>query len=408
MLTKNLIQCRLKGDKIQPILLDTNHPERLAEAEELLAIFRQGQGMRKSELSSLLTPLLNNIRPLALGKGLYKLLEDRSIFSNPAELDYPEERRKLLTLSAKLLQNRQWDSPDEFRQALLQNAGEENPLLAQDGLYADLPENDSLVSFKDLNARQLLERYNIGQVQALLLSAECLELRVNSSEPAKLRRLCKYLRFFRLLCQIEAGKKGSDQEKLLRLQIDGPASLFEHARSYGLQLATFFPAVCTLETWQLRAEVQWKEKKRILTLEQSSELVCPYHIFGAYVPEEIKLFQSHFKETVPDWQIVNESPFIRGEGSEIIFPDLSFKNAAGELRHLELFHRWHAKRLPARLTWLEKHPKIPLILGVDRVLLRNPELEERLQNSIWFAKSGFFFRDYPSCEKTRQCLNQNK
>ncbi|NMA21873.1 MAG: DUF790 family protein [Lentisphaerae bacterium] len=402
MLTKDLIQCRLKGDKLQPILLDTANPELLAHADQLLTAFRQCIGSRKEELATMLEPILSDIRPLALGKGLRKLLEDRSEFSNPDPLDYPAERQKLLTLSANLLNQQPWPSYEAFRQALMQAAGDNNPLLRQGGLYADLPENDSLVSFKDLNPRQLLERYNLGQVQALLLSAEYLELSVDSAEPAKLRRLCKYLRFFRLLCQIKAGSGGN----ALKLRIDGPASLFENSRKYGLQLAIFFPAVCTLETWRMKAEVQWKEKKRILQLDQSSGLVCPYHIFSACVPEEIKLFHRHFKETVPDWKIVGETPFLRGENNEIIFPDLSFASESGEIRHLELFHRYHASRLPARLEWLEKHPEIPLILGVDKTLLRNPALEEQLENSTWFQQNGFLFRDYPSCEKTRQCLKR--
>lgn len=404
VLTKDLIQCRLNGDKLQPILLDTADPELLAKADQLLTIFRQCTGSRKEELDSMLAPILSDIRPLALGKGLRKLLEDRCEFSNPDELDYPAERQKLLALSACLLNQQLWPSQEDFRQALKQAAGEGNPLLRQGGLYADLPENDSLISFKDLNPRQLLERYNLGQVQALLLGTEYLDLLVDSAEPAKLRRLCKYLRFFRLLCQIKAGTGGS----ALRLRIDGPASLFDNSRKYGLQLAIFFPAVCTLETWCMKADVQWKEKKRTLQLDQSSALVCPYHIFSACVPEEIKLFHRHFKETVPDWHIVGETPFLRGENNEIIFPDLSFASDTGEIRHLELFHRYHANRLPARLDWMEKHPEIPLILGVDKTLLRNPELEEQLNNSTWFQQNGFLFRDYPTCEKTRQCLNRNK
>ncbi len=404
VLTKDLIQCRLKGDKLQPVLLDTADPELLAKADQMLTIFRQCTGSRKAELDSMLTPVLSDIRPLALGKGLRKLLEDRCEFSNPDKLDYPTERQKLLAISATLLNQQLWPSLEDFRQALKQAAGEENPLLRQGGLYADLPENDSLITFKDLNPRQLLERYNLGQVQALLLGAEHLELLVDSAEPAKLRRLCKYLRFFRLLCQIKAENGGN----ALRLRIDGPASLFENCRKYGLQLAVFFPAVCTLETWCLKADVQWKEKKRMLQLDQSSALVCPYHIFSACVPEEIKLFHRHFKETVADWHIVGETPFLRAENNEIIFPDLSFASDSGEVRHLELFHRYHANRLPARLAWLGKHPEIPLILGVDKTLLRNPELEEQLNNSPWFQQNGFLFRDYPGCEKTRQCLNRNK
>ncbi|NLZ63783.1 MAG: DUF790 family protein [Lentisphaerae bacterium] len=400
VLTKDLILCRSRANKLYPCFIAGDQPELLSLAEELLAVFRQGLGQPQSELENILNPLLSECTPLALGKGLRKLLLDRCEFSAPADLDYPAERQKILTASARLWQERTWASPEAFREALRQAVGAEHPLFGDNGLYCDHPDHDTLLSFKDLSARQLLERYNLALVQSLLLSAGSLELTLSSPEPAKLRRMCRYLRFFRLLCRIQ--RDGSDST-VLRLQIDGPTSIFQNARSYGLQLASFFPAVCALPRWQMQAEVLWKDKTALLQLDQSSGLVG-YHHFGAYIPEEIQLFEKHFADTVQDWKIIDCPQFLPGEGNEIIFPDCSFANAAGKIVHLELFHRWHCSSLPRRLRWLEAHPGNTILLGVDRALLRDQELELQLQNSTWFQKYGFLFRDYPSVGKVLKGL----
>ena len=134
VLTKDLIQCRLKGDKLQPILLDTANPELLAHADQLLTAFRQCIGSRKEELATMLEPILSDIRPLALGKG-FENWEDRSD-SAIGPLDYPAERQSCYF--GNLLNQQPWPSYEAFRQALMQAAGDNNPLLRQGGLYADL------------------------------------------------------------------------------------------------------------------------------------------------------------------------------------------------------------------------------------------------------------------------------
>ncbi len=409
MLTRDLILCRSRGNKLFPSFVNPDEQELLSLAEQLLAVFRQGQGQTQGDLGDILSQLLAEFTPLTLGKGLRKILEDRCEFSAPAEVDYPAERQTVLTVSARLWQERSWVNLQDFQVALRQAVGPDNHLLGKTSLYADLPDNDTLLTFKDMSARQLLERYNVGLVQALLLNAKSLQLSLASPEPAKLRRLCKYLRFFRLLCRIQADSPGAGRRQAkssgLRLLIDGPGSIFQNSRSYGLQLASFFPAICTLENWQLTAEVSWRNNPQLLVLDQSSGLVCHYRNYGAYIPEEIKLFERHFAETVPDWKIIEYTQYLRGEENEIIFPDCSFENAEGKIVHLELFHRWHRHCLTRRLQWLEKHPSAPILLGVDRALQRgDPEIEQQLQNSQWFAQHGFLFRDYPTVKKTLKGL----
>ena len=228
-----------------------------------------------------------------------------------------------------------------------------------------------------------------------------MEATVACADAPRLRRIFKYMRFFDLLATVRAADGPSPA---LEMVIDGPASILEHSRQYGLKLASFFPVLCTADAWSIRAEVTWKEKPALLKLDQASQLVCPYHNYAAYVPDEVKLFQTHFGEEAPEWRMVADDPVVKGEGREVIVPDFTFRRGTGQPVHLELFNRWHSNGLKERLDWLGKHPRVRMILGVDLTLAKKPAVAEVLEASAWFAKYGFTYRDYPTCGKVRRAL----
>ncbi len=411
MLNRPLISATCRQGVIHPGFVKTTLPAPLELATQLIEAYRaaSAEHQTSAELNDFTSSLIDGAANRRLALALRKLLDERSTFSTLSDLDFPTLRAEALAQSARLLQG---DDPLPMVEAwndTIRQTTPDNPLLQDGRLYADLPENDCLLEFKDLTAPQLLNRYNLALVQGILLGARHLDIRVATADAPRLRRLFKYLRFFQLLATIET-EDSSQDDNLLRMHliVDGPASILDQSKRYGLQLAAFFPAVCSVERWSIEAEVSWKNHSRVLLrLNQDSRLECPYHNFAAYVPDEIRLFHQHFQDTVTEWKIVGNTPFLRGEGREVIFPDLSFQHQDGALVHLELFNRWHANGLPQRLDWLESHPDTPLILGVDRTLLRNAELNERLENSPWFAQFGFLYREYPTCERTRKAL-QNK
>ena len=414
MLNRSLISAICRQGVVHPTFVKTTSPAHLELATQLLEAYRSAalQHQSAAELEEFLAPLIDGAFNRRFALALRKLLEERSTFSSLAELDFPALRAEALRRSAELLQgNEPLPSAAEWNDTLQQASLPDNPLLRDGRLYADLPENDCLQEFKDLNAPQLLNRYNLALVQGILLNAKRLDIHVATADAPRLRRLFKYLRFFQLLAMVEAEDevRETTSPALLRMHlvVDGPASILDQSKRYGLQLAIFFPAVCALEQWSLEAEVSWKTRNNVLLrISQDSRLECPYHNFAAYVPDEIRMFHQHFQETVADWKIVGDTPFLRGEGREILFPDLSFKHQDGTLVHLELFNRWHANGLAERLSWLAKHPDIPLILGVDRTVLRDAELQDVLDQSAWFAQYGFLYHDYPTCERTRKALQK--
>ncbi len=410
MLTKDMLRVRVAGDRVIPKFVKTDDPKLLGLARQLLDFYRPDRGLTRGEISESAEPVVKSCKDLKLASGLNKIIQDRCEFTHPAECDYAEIRRRLFAKSAEALRN----APDNIDfagfKAQVMDGFESEADLDKDGVYADLPENEHLVNLKLLSPKELLERYNVSLVQSLLITCEKLTVRVASPEAGQLRKLFKYLKFFRLLAKIIPESETGDDElpSKLRLEIDGPASLFDNTQKYGLQLAVFFPAVCALSNWELKAEVKYKNSERILKLDQKTGLVSHYRNFSDYVPEEIAMFHSLFREKVPDWEIVGDSPAFNLGGGELIFPDLSFRHIhQGTIFHLELFHRWHSFPLLRRLEESGKLQKLPLLIGVDRFLSEKPETKSRLESNEWFEQRGFKFRDFPGVETVRRLLDKN-
>ena len=58
-----------------------------------------------------------------------------------------------------------------------------------------------------------------------------------------------------------------------------------------------------------------------------------------------------------------------------------------------------------RLDWQEKNPSAPLVIGIDRALLKDEALKSRLESTDALKPRTFLFSDYPTVEKTLRCLN---
>jgi predicted nuclease of restriction endonuclease-like RecB superfamily len=414
MLTKDTLRFRVVSGNIKPKFIEVADADYLNFAEQLLSVYNPEQELLRGELDEAVEPLIKAHKDLKFSKGLNKLILDRCEFSNPTEFDYLEERKKIFLKSSALLKNPFGNDLELYRESI----GSESAEFVRAGIYSDLPENETLIKVKVLYSKELLERYNCSLVQSLLLHCQQLELRLDKPEAAELRRLFKYLKFFRLLAEVKVEKSGKlkaekkwsgEGDKLperIEIQVDGPMSLFENTQKYGLQLASFFPAICALKKWKLKAEIKLDGRELTLKVDEKSKLVSHYRNFSAYVPEEIAMFHKLFKEKITAWEITGNSPFLITGDGKIIFPDLSFQSGDGRLVHLELFHRWHSTPLLERLELCAENSDLDLIIGVDRSLYKRPEIKKALDRSEWFEQNGFLFRDFPGVDRVAKLLAQ--
>ena len=413
MLTKDLVVSRRNGSKIIPVFQRTDNPELLELAERMITSFELNGEVLRCDLDETLHQIASGFSDLKVASGLRKVLEGRAVFSAPAEMDYQLERRKVFLASAKLLRSGEY--PEEIDYARAVDAVSEFKARST-CIYSDLRDNDRLISFRSISAKELIERYNIALVQGLLLQAGAMELEFDNAEASRLRRLFSLVRFNRLVATASASapKKASEsddgEERMsIHLTVDGPGSVLANPRGYGYQLASFFPAIVNFKSWRMTARIACSshagKSERTLKLDELSGLVNR-DAFGSFVPEEVGMFIRHFKESGSEWRVLEETPFLNGRKAMLLFPDFAFEHPSGKKLYMELFHRWHAEQLTARLDELDDGSDLPLVIGVDKAIAERPDIRERLEASPSFARLGFLYRDYPTIDRVSRTLDK--
>ncbi len=133
-------------------------------------------------------------------------------------------------------------------------------------LFGDLPGRHRLVALSpDLNAANLLNRYNVELLRGVLYLAPRLRIVVRD----KYKDLFKYIKFFGLMHDLKPlpfGKPKLEEGQVLaeneiggyEIVLEGASSPFlaRSDRRYGIQFARFLPALLLCEAeWQLEAEL---------------------------------------------------------------------------------------------------------------------------------------------------------
>ncbi len=400
MLTKDLLQYKIRKGQILPQLVNPANNQLLAIAEQLIAIFEASINTPRATLLETSKQTIDSTPGAPIIKrGLEKLLLDRTEFDTAPNEELIAFRQKLFTETSRLLSQEQFEDYTDYRHKVSQIVADESPIEGAE-LYADLPSYQPIVTFQTLSSERLLHRYNAAQVQGLLLHCNTLTLRLADSMTAELRQLFKYLRFNQLLSTIRKA------EELYQITVDGPLNLFYKTKRYGMNLANFFIAVLHQPKWELAAEIQFRNKQRYqLSLDESCGIKPISQQFLAYIPEDIQLFQTMLQNKTDDWQIRPGSQFIPLPGDFYCFPDYQLVHNSGVETAIELFHPWHQGHLIARLNTLAEQRDVSLILGVSKELEKKPLIAEALEASAYFSQFGFIFRDVPTMRSLLPILN---
>ncbi len=401
MLTKDLLRfSRNRQSRIFPRFLNVDNKAALLLAEELGDIYKTGIESSREELAELTHPVINGYRSPLIAKGINKLLLDRCEFQEPDSAVEPF-RTGVFATAAELLKSAdaKMDSLTHFRNTV----GKRHDMDADDlaaALHGDLPIRQPLLQFKEITSERLLHRYNLAQAQGLLYNSSHMTLTFNEPDVGRRRFFFRYLKFFRLMARIY--KEGAGR---YRLELDGPLSLFDQTRKYGLQMANLLPVIVLLSQWSVTAKVKPEERSGVMELDQNSGLVSHYSVTTAHIPGEFTSFAEQFRREVKEWKIVKNSPLLDLGRQEVAIPDFSFRHKSGQVVHLELFHRWHKGPLEKRLKHLETgRTKTALLIGVDRFLTKDPALQKKLEHSGWYQKHGMPFNAFPPVKRVVKCL----
>ncbi len=392
MLTGTLVRVRFSKQRVIPLYLNPDDPQWMEVAESLLLIFREGVGRTRGEIETEIDELVGEGLATLAHRGLAKILEDRADFEVVADIPPDSLREKVFTAAAehrKSLRVAGQARAPFRRDAVLDAVARElqiSPEQVAAAMFADLRDENRMLKFDEaLDARRLIERYNVALAQSVLLRSVLVQAEVRNEKPARYRQLFRHLKFHRLLYRVE----GSMREGYV-FHVDGPLSLFSASTKYGLQMANFLPALLLCRDFRLDAELRWGPKRdpRTFHLEANDGLVSHYADTGTYVPAELNAFVDRFRQVAPAWEVSEATDLLELGREGVWVPDYKFVHKpTGVDVHVEVLGFWKKSSLDRLLRLLPEHGPPRYLLAIsDRLKVDEDALGELAGPTLRFKE----------------------
>ncbi|PCI25242.1 MAG: hypothetical protein COB67_10890 [SAR324 cluster bacterium] len=360
MLTGPLLITTFRKGRAYPNQLK-NNPDSQASAENLINLFQESIERKRFELDADIKGFSNEAANPKVIQGMAKILFQRCDFDHTGAESPPELRAKVFSEAAAYWKSTESasQSSNNHKQKILARLGYTSPEILEhtdSWLFGDILSNQRLISFKELSPENLIHRFNIEQVQGLLLNTVELELTIQRQQDSSFRQVMQMLKFFRLMYQV---KKIDDQG--MTLQIDGPSSVLENSRSYSLEIAQFFPAILLLKApWSLSADLKITGRPRRFTLEieHLNKYKTYYTERGVWAHEKIlQLIDRFNKKYEGSLHASTEAEIINLKQNRYLLPDLKVKPLQeGPTIMLE----WIRYLSESKISWLlEIYPELP-------------------------------------------------
>lgn len=377
MLTADLLRVRSRKGVLRPQYV-TESDEVLSAATELVQVYRDGLDRRRGEITAAVETIVGHGTDFLLWRGFAKLLDDRSTFETVAVVD-PQQLRQRVFEAA-------FDGPPvdaERRRALLAELAEAHdatPAELEEALYADLDDRQRLVEFDDLEPVELVRRYNVALAQAVLYRATRLEFVLHEPNPNRLRYLFSAMKFHGLM------HRATEAEEGLRVEVDGPASLFKLSRKYGLQMAVFLPALLLLDDWEFEAQLDWKGKDRVFRVSSEDDLHSHYRARGQWQTDEEKWFEQRFADADTGWELKRRGTIVELRDGEVIVADYVLRSPDGEEVVAEIVTFWRSAYLRRRIEMLDSVDRPFVLIVSERLKADRSKLEVELPLEVVFYK----------------------
>ncbi|HKP13511.1 MAG TPA: DUF790 family protein [Blastocatellia bacterium] len=346
MLTSDLAMSRVRGGRVEPLTINPADEAYLEMAGDLTAIFAEHAGERRAELERELDEYVGNGTDYRILRGLIKLLLDQCEFETASPV-LPSEIRRALFLKARL--HHPVSAVEATRAQLISEAAAELNCAVEAveaHLYADLFENQRLVSFDQMSPRELLDRYNLAQAQALFYRSTEMRLRVEPQDAEGYRRIFDAIKAYRLIHTIEGSPARG-----YNVRLDGPVSMFHQSQKYGIQMAVFLPALLLCRGWRMTAEIVPKQGKRV-TFEldsRTTSLRSHYLDDVSYKPAIEEKLLAAWAKSESAWEIRPGKEVI-DLGACAFVPDFVIRHADGREFYLELLGFWTPRHLDERVA----------------------------------------------------------
>ena len=386
MLTADLVRATCRSGQLHVTALTGKQRVRAEElAAAYLEIAAAHVGSAQRELKEAFAAVEVASREVKLAAGLLKLIEDACEFDAESAVDPRTLRSQLFLLAAAARREHSKERPFD-RAALLESAGNAHGLPAdrlEQALYSDLKSEHRLLRAAQLSPAALLARYDLAQLQAVLLRAVKISAHIACSSPAGYRDIFRKLKFRRLLFQVQPEPDGG-----YRVDIDGPFSLFESVTKYGLQIALMLPSLLAADRLSLRADLRWGKARTPATFR------LEHHGAGADdvqapLPDEVGALLDAFSSAREGWTAQPADSVLDLPGVGLCIPDLRFTHRSGASVFLEVLGYWSRDAVWRRVEMVQRGLSAKLLFAAsERLRVSEQVLADHPSGALYVYKSS--------------------
>jgi predicted nuclease of restriction endonuclease-like RecB superfamily len=357
-----------KGRVIPDRLIQNRHGRYLGHAERMLGLYKEGIGKTRQELHRGVHQLLDDEAecPTRRIDAFCKLLDDASEFDRDAGGSAAKLRKRIFRMAApyhplvkekdRLFETSESDVKGRIAAELGLPWDE-----IEKKLFADVMELHRLKEFPGYpDARTLLSRYNVAQVQVALYRAS--KMTVWAREDFK-TILC-YAKMANLLHTIFFEPASHEY----RIELDGPASILRETRRYGVAMAKLVPVLLACRNWRMRADIKWNRGGWKSRFELSPKDGLQSHLPE---PEEFDSnIEAVFTRKWGDqpregWTLIREGEILHRH-QKVFVPDFTLRHEDGRSVLLEIVGFWTPEYLNAKFDTLKMFPEKNILLAVSR------------------------------------------
>ena len=362
MLSKQRLISSFRNGKAYPHFLKINS-KHIELASTLVNLFQDCQGKHRFEIEEKIkTFSIEKINPKVV-QGLADLLYKRSSFNDLGGLDTVKKRQQIFSASAGYWQRAATDETDflQHRKNILKAVQFDTTIetIDEHQLFGDIPTNQRLEDFDYIQPEQLIHRFNIAQVQGLLLNARSLELRIYRRRNAAFKQVMQMMKFFKLMFELK-----DVENDWVTLAIDGPGAVLDNSRSYGIEIAQFFPAVLLLNIpWQLHAILKIPNRRRLFSLEitEDNPYQSHYQARNIWTHEKTMLLLERFNQKYTNaYRAFSDTELIPLMDNRYLLPDFSVfevNSTRADKAEPQMRFEWIHYQSGAKLKWIRQVKK---------------------------------------------------
>lgn len=375
MLTADLVRLRKRGEHhALEGLGAAMEREVLAAAERIVAVGVASVGKTRGELELLRASEGATSREKMHAKALEVVFDGASEFAGEGSGDTAERRLALFAWAARLRKEAADGTVFDRAQALASFAssrGEDGEAIDR-ALYADRRREERLVRAGFTRAEDLVARWELARVQAILLRSTAITITIDRADPDALRRLLRAMKFHQLLHTVELGEDGG-----ATVRVDGASSLFDATTKYGMRYATLVPFMITAGASQILAELKGRPKKTFVadapTL--TGLRAEAQRLAGEVVARgEVEDLAERFGALGSRFALERSSRLLAVDGVAVCVPDLDFVRDDGLRIAFELLGYWSRKAVWSRVEAVEAGLTEPALFAVSERLRVSKEV----------------------------------